>query len=213
MVERKAIDWEKVEAQYRAGKMSLREIASEHGIAESYIRQRAKGNDKRAPWDRDLTAKVRAKADSIVRNELVRSDVRTESPSEKEVVEIEAKVEARIRLEHRSDIGRLRALVGLQMRECEVETGDIDLFERLGEMMRSPDKSGADKLNDIYRKVISLPQRVDSVKKLAETLKILIALEREAYNMASSADDMAKKIGEGAAMSALDAYTRMCEGA
>ncbi|CZW65294.1 Uncharacterised protein [Enterobacter hormaechei] len=35
-------DWEAIETAYRAGVMSLREIASQHGISEGAIRKRAK---------------------------------------------------------------------------------------------------------------------------------------------------------------------------
>jgi len=50
-------------------------------------------------------------------------------------------------------------------------------------LMRSEDDKGVDKLNDLYRKVIATPQRIDSLKKLAETLKHLIYLEREAFDI------------------------------
>jgi hypothetical protein len=33
-------DWEAIESAYRAGVMSLREIASQHGISEGAIRKR-----------------------------------------------------------------------------------------------------------------------------------------------------------------------------
>lgn len=35
-------DWEAIETAYRAGVMSLREIASQHGISEGAISKRAK---------------------------------------------------------------------------------------------------------------------------------------------------------------------------
>ena len=57
------------------------------------------------------------------------------------------------------------------------------MFAELGEMLRQPDQNGNDKLNDVYQKIIGLPSRVDSVKKLAEALKTLVGLEREAYGM------------------------------
>ncbi len=35
-------DWEAIESAYRAGVMSLREIASQHGISDTAVRKRAK---------------------------------------------------------------------------------------------------------------------------------------------------------------------------
>ncbi len=48
--------------------------------------------------------------------------------------------------------------------------------------MLEPDDKGQDKLNEIYHKVISMPERVKSVKALSEALKNLIGLERQAYD-------------------------------
>jgi uncharacterized protein YjcR len=69
-------DWEAIETAYRAGMMSLREIAAQHGISEGAIRKRAKRDD----WSRDLAAKVKERADDLVRKAEVRKQVRTETP-------------------------------------------------------------------------------------------------------------------------------------
>ena len=85
MAEKKVIDWEKIELDYRAGIKSLRQIAGEHDIAESGIRRRAKQYE----WVRDLSEKIKAKADDIVRKESVRSNVRTKTTiSEKETIDL-----------------------------------------------------------------------------------------------------------------------------
>lgn len=178
-----APDWERIEADYRAAAKSLREIASEQGLSEGAIRKRA----KRDGWERDLRDKVRSKADALVRTEVVRSEVRTESAlaTERQTVEVEAQVQARVRLTHRADIARFRRLCLSLLAELEAETADIDLFRQLGEMLRSEDDKGQDRRNDLYQKVISSAGRVDSLKKLSETLKHLIGLEREAFGIAS----------------------------
>lgn len=175
-----APDWERIEACYRTGTMSAREIASNHGITEGAIRKRAKKDG----WSRDLTEKVRAKADELVRTETVRTEVRAETPTERQTVEVEAQVQARIRLSHRRDISRFRELCLGLLVELEAETSHLELFEQLGEMLRSEDDKGQDKRNDLYMKVISSAGRIDSMKKLSETLKTLVALEREAYGLA-----------------------------
>ena len=65
---RRSIDWEAVHREYRAGQLSVREIARQFGnIAESGIRRKAKAEG----WKRDLTHRVREK----VRTELVRTEV------------------------------------------------------------------------------------------------------------------------------------------
>lgn len=70
--------------------------------------------------------------------------------------------------------------------ELELTTDNRELFEQLGEILRNESDSGQDKLNDIYKKVISMPQRIDGVKKLTDALKTMIGLEREAYDITSA---------------------------
>lgn len=180
MTERKKVDWEAVEIQYRAGIRSLKDIGSEFGVSDAGILKRA----KRDGWVRDLKSKIRAKADAKVSASLVSGEVSAQTKvAEAAVIEAESTVQARIRLTHRTDIARSRSLAMALLGELEVQTGNLELFEQLGEMLRNPDDKGIDRLNDLYQKVISTPGRIDGMKKLAETLKNLIGLEREAYGL------------------------------
>lgn len=173
-------DWEAIESAYRAGLLSLREIASKHGISEGAIRKRAKRDD----WTRDLTAKIQSRADDLVRKKEVRKQVRTEAAlSERVLIEATAEIIANVRMEHRGDILRARGLVNVLFDELSVECADVEALEQLGEMMRREDDKGMDKLNDLYHKIISLPSRVKSAKDLSDALKNLIGLERQAYDL------------------------------
>jgi len=173
-------DWETIESAYRAGLLSLREIASQHGISEGAIRKRAKRDD----WTRDLEAKIKSRADDLVRKQEVRRQVRKEGElSERVLIEATAETIARVRMEHRGDITRARRLANMLLDELEIETAAIADFEKLGELMFNSDDKGQDKLNEIYHKVISMPSRVKSVKELVESLKNLVGLERQAYNI------------------------------
>lgn len=135
-------------------------------------------------WTRDLAAKVKAKADDLVRKREVRAQVRSENQiSERELVEATAEAIANVRMEHRGDIKRARELANLLFSELSAECTDVEALHKLGELMLSPDEKGQDKLNDLYHKIISMPQRVKSMKDLSDTLKTLIGLEREAYSI------------------------------
>jgi len=175
-------DWERIEADYRAGLLSVREIAAAQGISHTAIQKKAKAEG----WERDLGKRIQAKAEALVAKREVASQVATETKAATDavIVEANAQVIANIRLAHRKDISRARGIAMNLLGELEVETDNVDLFEQLGEMLRSDDEKGQDKRNDVYRKVISGATRVDSMKKLAETLKTLIGLEREAYGVA-----------------------------
>jgi chaperonin cofactor prefoldin len=180
IVARKVIDWETIRVHYSAGVKSVREIGAEFGVSHTMINKRA----KQESWTRDLNAKIKAKADALVSKALVSSEVATETKiTEQVTIEVEAQVQARIRLAHRQDIARNRSLVQKLMEELESVTDNRELFEQLGELLYAPDDKGNDKRYELYSKVISMAGRIDSAKKLVETLKVLVALEREAFGM------------------------------
>lgn len=177
---KKNVDWEKIEADYRSGIKSLREIAADHpGTNHVAITRMAKKHG----WERSLVEKIRKAADVLVTAQAVTGDVTAKQASEKEVIAASAQAIVNVKLNHRKSIGRQRQLVETLLAELEGQTADNDLYGQLGELMRSEDDKGADKLNDLYKKIIAFPQRVDSMKKLAETLKHLIYLEREAFDI------------------------------
>lgn len=173
-------DWEAIESAYRAGVMSIREIASQYEITHQAISKRA----KKEGWERDLKAKVKARAENLVAKKGVASLVATEKAiSERQLIEANAEVIANVRMEHRGDIRRARELTNNLFDELSAECADVPALRRLGELMFSPDDNGRDKLNEIYHSIISLPERVKSAKALSETLKNLVGLERQAYGL------------------------------
>lgn len=178
-------DWEAIESAYRAGVLSVRELAGKYGISHQAISKRAKKDG----WERDLKAKVQAKADALVAKREVARQVATESTiSERQLIEETAEVIATVRMEHRGDIRRARELTNMLFDELAGECGDVAALEQLGELMRREDDKGMDKLNDLYHKIISLPSRVKSMKDLSDSLKTLIGLEREAYSIENKAE-------------------------
>ncbi len=187
-------DWEAIESAYRAGLMSIREIASLHGITHGAVNKRA----KRDGWERDLKAKIKAKADALVSKREVSSKVSTQAATnERILIEANAEVIASVRMEHRGDIRRARTITNALFDELGAECADVAALERLGELMLNPDDKGQDRLNEIYQKVISMPERVKSVKALSEALKNLIGLERQAYDIdGPEGDTSVKKLSD-----------------
>ena len=191
-------DWEAIERAYRAGLLSIREIASTQGITHGAVNKRAKRNG----WERDLKAKIQAKADSLVSKRTVSTEVSTkQADTEREIIEVNAEVIANVRMAHRGDISRGRRLTNKLLDELECLTDNRELFDQLGELMHDPDDNGFDKRNELYGKVISLPGRSKTMKEMAETLKTLISLERQAYDLDaksgnSDADALSKLMDE-----------------
>lgn len=178
-------NWEAIERDFRVGVRAVTAIAKEHGITEGAIRKRA----KRDGWVRDLNAKVRAKADDLVRKAAVRAQVREDRRlTENRQIEVEANIQKEIRLAERVDIKRARVLCMKLLTELEQQTDQVPELLELGEVLRHPDDKGQDKLNDIYQAVISLPERTKTMKALAEALRILVSLEREAFGIDAHPD-------------------------
>ena len=176
-------DWERIEANYRAGVLSLREIAELNpGTNHVAITRKA----KREGWSRDLAGKIKAKAEELVtRNAVTPAVTIRDSVSERQIIEANADAIVQVRLSHRQDIRRGRAIVVSLMDELELTCGpeNAALLAELGEVMRSEDQNGQDKRNDLYSKLMSMPGRVKAMKDLGDALKNLIGLEREAYNL------------------------------
>lgn len=178
-----APDWEKIEADYRAGILSLREIAEAHpGTNHVAIARKA----KREGWSRDLSAKIRAKADALVTERTVTADVTAERRvSERDIIDANAQAIVSVRLAHRKDIQRSRSITMRLLEELELQSGreNVELLEQLGELMRREDDRGQDRLNDLYQKIISLPGRAKTMKDLGESLRVLVTLERQAFGL------------------------------
>lgn len=181
-VKRAKVDWEKVETSYRLGVQSIRSIAAEHGCTDTAIRLKAKEQD----WTRDLSAKVKAATAELLRKDELRTALRTNpaaKATEREQIDISAKVKTDVILAHRKDIPIARALTMQMLSELQLQTSGIELLEELGEMMRNPNEAGQDKRNDLYNKVIALSGRSSTLKSLADSLKVLVGLEREAFGL------------------------------
>jgi len=87
----------------------------------------------------------------------------------------------------KADIGRARRLCMGLLAELEAHTSDVQALRDLGVLLRKEDDRGVDKLNDIYLAVISLPERTKTMKALSDSIKTLIALEREAFGITPTA--------------------------
>lgn len=178
--DKKPVDWERIENEYRAGLLSVREIAANHGVSHVAIGKRA----KRDSWERDLNARIRAKADALVTSATVTREVTAErAVTDRAIIEANAEVIANVRLAHRKDIGRARTLAMDLLNELEIQTTHRELIDKLGEMLSSGDSGISDKMLNAYHAITSLPGRTKTMKDLGDTLHKLIGLEREAYNI------------------------------
>lgn len=96
-------DWGGCEADYRAGQLSIRHLATKHGVPESTVRSRAKAE----VWQRDLTEDVRqatrAKVSRSSRSGIAHGD-------DQEIIEQASSTAAEMVMDHRRVIARWRGI-------------------------------------------------------------------------------------------------------
>ncbi|AWL29356.1 hypothetical protein DJ533_12635 [Acinetobacter defluvii] len=185
---RQKIDYERVERGWRAGILSPRQLAAayeeETGQKVSHAAIIKHFNKLGVP--RNLAEKIKAKSDAMVTQAMVTEQVTPVTiKRDQEIIEDAATQLTYVRLNQRKDIQRSRKIAMSLFDELEMMVGqeNVKLLEMLGELMWSPDDKGNDKVNDLYMKIISMPGRVKSMKDLSDTLKTLIALERQAFGL------------------------------
>lgn len=189
---RKQVDWEAIESDYRAGIKTLRQIAEGHGITHGAVNKRAKAEG----WTRDLQAKIVAKAEEKVSKAQVSSSVSTDTKvTEREVIEANAEVLAQADMLNRQDVmlglsvsrGQLEELAMLSIPEFR------ERLEWLGELMdqsyeRDNGSVVQDKVNLLYRDIISLAGRIKMAKDAAASMGVYIPMQRKILKLDTEAD-------------------------
>lgn len=175
-----APDWERIECDYRAGILSVREIAASQGITHGAINKRA----KRDGWERDLSAKIRAKADGLVAKQaVVVEDPGLSKELTAAVIKENGEQLASVMLTQRRSVARAHKLCMSLLEELEATTTNPELFATLGEFLREEGGNAAAKRSAAFEKVMTFTSRVDNMKKLGETLKNLVTVERDIYGL------------------------------
>lgn len=187
------VDWEKAESDYRAGILTNREMADKYHRSHGAIMQHM---DKRG-IERNLTARIQERTETklskaALSKETIQAGLKL---TQEQVIEYAADIQTTIVIKQQGRIGRHMQLAQTLLDELESQTIDRELYEHLAELMLNPDKNGMDKLNELYRKVITTSQRIDSHKKAVETEKALIAMERQAFNIGDAIEAVAESVG------------------
>lgn len=159
MGDRKPVDWETVEREYRAGMLSLREIGRRNSLTEGAIRKKAKAEG----WQRVLADKVReAVREKLVRIDSTQSGTQAQRASDAGIVDGSSNIGVEVQLTHRRDLQQLRAIGAI-------------LADRLAAFLRGETPDGhfigdKESVGDLF-------------EKLARVKSRLIPLERQAHNL------------------------------
>lgn len=180
------IDWKVIERDYRAGIKSLEQIGQEQGVTKGRISQVA----KRDQWTRDLNKRIQAKADARVNEAAVNKALNKESDrlAERVVVEANADLQYRVRMEHRAGLLRLRVVKDKVLAHLESVVDNLEDLSDVIAMVRNPDESGQDRANDKLRRAMERSAVCDDLKKLAEIDEKVRKGEREAFGIDSQPD-------------------------
>lgn len=189
--EKKTIDWDLVEADWRAGIKTKQQMAVQYGVSRAAMDKRF----TKLGITRNLGDKIRAKAQSIVAHAAMPDPAPDLPPAqERDIIEANAAMQSEIILSHRTDIQRARKLSMSLLSELEFQTDNQDLLEQLAELLCPPDEKGQNKRMELFEKVISLGSRAGTMKTLADSLRGLITMERQAFGLDEKSDD---EVGSG----------------
>jgi predicted DNA-binding protein YlxM (UPF0122 family) len=164
---RKDLDWEAIEQEFRAGQISVAEIARKHGTSHQAIFQRA----KRKNWKRDLTSTIKQRT----QQKLV-ADVADRNATDDEIAEAASDRAANVVRSHRKDIASLRELESNLIKELNSNPTKLYITQYQGE---------------IVEKVVRLTaaERAQAANNLANVQHKRIQLERQAFNIGTDSDE------------------------
>lgn len=169
MAEKKIVDWEAIEREYRAGQLSVVEISRQHGVSRTLVNRKAGKNG----WKRDLTDRVRREIKARLAVEdvpRVSDDVSAgvAAANAGRAVEDAASRGIAVLREHRADIARLRRIASQLA---------IRLEERIA---NGP--GGKECVGD-------KESLTDALEKLSRIATRITQLERQAFNLNDAPPD------------------------
>ena len=174
---RKPIDWEAVEREYRAGQLSIRQIAKMYKCSPAAIVKRA----AQYGWTRNLTAAVRAETE----RRMVEVNAGVNTVNAREVIEAAAERSVSVVIGHREHIQTLRKTVILLGEQLQRAAEDRDQIT--GDIMEEVDGEPPDRRAAMLR-AVALPTHARAAVDLSQTLAKLIPLERQAFNISGAVE-------------------------
>lgn len=198
---KRIVDWEAIEREYRAGVLSVSEIARQHGIAHPTIFQRATKHG----WERNLAKKIKERAKAklatvqTTEGATATTTVSRKSVAEKEeeAVESGAALVVEVVRDHIKTIGTANTVVGTLLAQMIEAVGNRALLEEMIESETEDDTNV--KRRQMLMRAVSLPSHASAMLALSGAMKNLIGLERQAFNL-DGEDDERSKHGSGVAV-------------
>lgn len=187
---RHKVDWQAVERDYRTGKFTLRELEAKHGPHNGTIARRA----NREGWTQDLTDAVRQATKAALISDMVEECSKAQQNTAVTVLAA-AELNKQVILAHREEIKRLRNVGSDLINALEQSALMASEQEAIAELLATVGQNGEIdpdrlfKLQQIVRKALELPIRIQALKALADTFTKLQGLERIAFGLDEKGGD------------------------
>lgn len=182
----KKVDWSLIEPDWRAGLISIEQLAVNYTkqTSVSVTKAAISKHFKKLNIPRDLKARIVDKAESMVAAAMVSGKVAVETnATEAEIINTNALGVAEVMLSQRQGAVQTAEIGKILKDDLMAIASSRGIMEQLGELMAAPDEAGIDKLNDAYRKAIALPGLVDTYKKLVDAEEKANSNARRAFNI------------------------------
>ena len=184
------IDWNRIERLYRAGMLTVVEIAKECSVPESNIRYHA----KKMGWKRDLTDEVRRTTRTKLVENLAKVFDGGEAVTDKlkqisddEIIEQAAKTQVQVVREHQKTLGQGHNLTMRMLCELDATTSYRGEIEELIKSTVAPLRQKA------LLNAVSLSQRATVMRDLATAARLWVTLERQAFNIVDDREKDSKE--------------------
>lgn len=178
----KRTDWTRVERLYRAGLLSIYEIARECHTAEANVRYHAKSKG----WKRDLTDAMRSSArikmvENLASFDSVDADKLKQSTDD-DLIEQAARTQVQVVREHQKTLGQGHSLTLRMLDELDTTTAYKGELQELISTTVAPSRQEA------LRRAVSLGSRATIMRDLATAARLWVTLERQAFSIADDRD-------------------------
>lgn len=172
-------DWEAVERDYRAGNLTLREMATKHGCTNGRICQVAKEKE----WTRgDLQSVIKKATQAALIEEHIGAEVSKAKQGLSNTVIAEVELNTQVIQRHRTRVSKAVDVAMRMLEELDSTTLKADelqeLFEKVTEDIKGPALAAAQQR---FRDLMRLHSRIGSAQKLMAALKDAQVLEAQAY--------------------------------
>jgi hypothetical protein len=180
-IEKDSIEWDLIERDWRAGVKTQAQMSAQYGVSRAAMNK----HFRKRGITRDLDGKVRAAASTIVAQSVIApaEGHPGSAISDRDIIAANAQMQSQIILQHRTDIQRARRLSMKMLDELEQQTDHGDLIEQLMDVLNDPDEKYMQKRVAVLERLITLSSRSSTMKALADTLRSLVTMERQAFGL------------------------------